>query len=176
MLIYKIICVLLIATTPVFAQQSHRNHDDIGAHETGQSQFAAIAEIVKILRDDASTDWENVNIQGLRDHLVDMDNVTTRSSVIVDEGKKNVTFTIKGAENVARSIQNMVNAHTPMLAATTEWIIVSNLVEDGAVMTITAPNNSIRNQILALGFYGLMTVGAHHQEHHLMIAKGHSPH
>ena len=62
MLIYKIICVLLIATTPVFAQQSHRNHDDIGAHETGQSQFAAIAEIVKILRDDASTDWENVNI------------------------------------------------------------------------------------------------------------------
>jgi len=27
-------------------------------------------------------------------------------------------------------------------------------------------------QIAALGFIGLMTIGAHHQEHHLMIARG----
>ena len=27
-------------------------------------------------------------------------------------------------------------------------------------------------QIQGLGFFGLMTIGAHHQEHHLMMAKG----
>ena len=31
-------------------------------------------------------------------------------------------------------------------------------------------------QIQGLGFFGLMTIGAHHQAHHLMMAKGAAPH
>ena len=77
----KIICVLLISTTSSIAQHSHGNHGDVGVRETGQAQFAAIAEIAEILRNDASTDWGKVNIQALRDHLVDMHNVTTGSTV-----------------------------------------------------------------------------------------------
>ena len=172
----KVICVLLISTTSSIAQHSHGNHDDVGVRETGQAQFAAIAEIVEILRNDASTDWGKVNIQALRDHLVDMHNVTTGSTVAVNETDKSVTFTITGTEDVTRSIQEMVPAHSPMLAAATNWVVKSDLIENGATMTIYGSNNSTRNQILGLGFFGLMTIGAHHQEHHLMIAMGRSPH
>ena len=49
--------------------------------ETGQSQFVAIAEIVSLLRNDPETDWSQVEIKALRDHLVDMDNVTTKALV-----------------------------------------------------------------------------------------------
>jgi hypothetical protein len=31
-------------------------------------------------------------------------------------------------------------------------------------------------RLKALGFIGLMTLGMHHQEHHLMIASGRGPH
>ena len=49
--------------------------------QPGQGAFAAIQEIVGILEADSSTDWSKVNIEALRQHLIDMDNVTLRSEV-----------------------------------------------------------------------------------------------
>src|SRR5665213_2414926 len=43
--------------------------------QPGQSAFAAIQEIVAILEADPKTDWSRVNIEALRQHLIDMDNV-----------------------------------------------------------------------------------------------------
>jgi hypothetical protein len=46
-------------------------------------------------------------------------------------------------------------------------------------MTVVARKTSdvnMTNRIRGLGFIGLMTTGAHHQEHHLMIAKGAGAH
>jgi hypothetical protein len=31
-------------------------------------------------------------------------------------------------------------------------------------------------KLRGLGLFGVLTVGMHHQEHHLMIARGDSPH
>src|SRR5438270_319404 len=46
---------------------------DTGAPtEPGQSAFAAIQEIVQILEGDSRTDWTKVNIEALRQHLIDM--------------------------------------------------------------------------------------------------------
>lgn len=44
--------------------------------ETGQSAFAAIQEIVAMLEADPKTDWSKVDIEALRQHLIDMNNVT----------------------------------------------------------------------------------------------------
>ncbi|NSX53333.1 hypothetical protein HRQ87_00795 [Sulfitobacter sp. 1151] len=132
--------------------------------------------MVAVLRDDPATDWERVDIQALRDHLVDMDNVTTGSAVVADEDGANVIFTITGDADVVASIQNMVTAHSPMLASETGWSVDSALIPYGAKMTITVTDDAERRQLLSLGFYGVMTIGAHHQGHHLMIAMGRSPH
>ncbi|WP_280955336.1 hypothetical protein [Cohaesibacter haloalkalitolerans] len=43
-------------------------------------------------------------------------------------------------------------------------------------MTITTSNKTELEKIKALGFYGVMTIGAHHQMHHLMMATGINPH
>ncbi|MFV2052365.1 hypothetical protein [Aliiroseovarius sp. YM-037] len=170
------LALLLLIAAPAQAQHTHGNHGSADVTETGQAQFASIAEIVTVIRDDPSTDWARVDIQALRDHLVDMDNVTTRSMVAVEEADASVIFTITGDAEVAQSIQNMVTAHTPMLAAETGWSVASALVADGAMMTITVSDDEQRHQVLGLGFYGVMTIGAHHQQHHLMIAKGDDPH
>lgn len=170
------LAILLLIAGPTQAQHAHGNHGNADVGETGQAQFASIAEIVTVLRDDASTDWARVDIQALRDHLVDMDKVTTRSVVTVEEADAHVIFTISGDVEVAHSIQKMVSAHSPMLEAETGWSVASALVADGATMTITASDDDQRDQVLGLGFFGVMTIGAHHQQHHMMIATGHDPH
>jgi hypothetical protein len=144
--------------------------------ETGQSQFAAIAEIVTLLRDDPKTDWGKIDIKALRDHLIDMDNVTTKASVERTFDGLGMTFMVKGDEEVAASIQRMVMAHSPMLQGSSDWTVIAQEMEDGAVMTVTVGTEEDMQQVLGLGFFGLMTIGAHHQQHHLMIATGRSPH
>ena len=44
----------------------------------GQEAFGTIQEIVRILESDPATDWSKVNIGALREHLIDMDEVTMR--------------------------------------------------------------------------------------------------
>ena len=41
----------------------------------GQDAFGAIQEIVQILQSDPKTDWSKVNIEALRQHLIDMNEV-----------------------------------------------------------------------------------------------------
>lgn len=151
-------------------------HPSRSPNETGQSQFAAIAEIVTLLRDDQNTDWAQVDIKALRDHLVDMDNVTTRASVERKVDGMSATFVVIGDQVVAASIRRMVLAHSPMLQGSSDWTVTAVEIEGGASMLVQVGSDEELNQVLGLGFFGLMTIGAHHQQHHLMIATGRSPH
>ena len=89
-------CLMLIAclapmaasAQPLGDHAMHHGHmtmmQDIGPAKpnpvhpakSGQSAFAAIQEIVSILEADPATDWSKVDIDALRQRLVDMNNVT----------------------------------------------------------------------------------------------------
>jgi len=43
-----------------------------GLQEGGQATFAALIENVGLLEQEAETDWDNVEIDALRTHLLDM--------------------------------------------------------------------------------------------------------
>lgn len=157
------------------ANAQHAHSSSI-PNETGQSQFAAIAEIVTLLRDDPDTNWARVDIKALRDHLIDMDNVTTNASVERTIEKRSVTFLITGDDVIAASIQRMVLAHGPMLQGSTGWTVIAEKQSEGATMLVQVGSQAEMTELLGLGFFGLMTIGAHHQRHHIMIASGRSPH
>ena len=57
----------IVMATPVAAQHAHSDtgHEMGGPQETGQSAFAALAEIVAILQADPETDWERADIAGI---------------------------------------------------------------------------------------------------------------
>lgn len=164
---------LMLMASSAMSQHAHRPDK---VTESGQSQFAAIAEIVALLRDDPMTEWKNVDIAALRDHLLDMDTVTTQASVEPTTKGLTITFKVTGNELVAPSIQRMVLAHSPMLQSAAGWSVVSKKQANGANMEITVKSQGDLDEVSGLGFFGVMTVGAHHQQHHLMIAKGNSPH
>jgi hypothetical protein len=54
--------------------------------------------------------------------------------------------------------------------------VTAGKMEGGASMLVQSGSEKKLNQVLGLGFFGLMIIGAHHQQHHLMIATGRSPH
>ena len=164
--------MLLVASTAM-AQHGHRESEIL---ETGQSQFAAIGEIVALLRDDPQTNWEQIDIDALRGHLMDMNNVMVKSAVVTTVSELSVTFTVTGDAIVAASIKRMIVAHSPMLQTATGWRVESEVLTDGATMTIDAESPGELNKITGLGFFGLMTIGAHHRQHHQMIASGQSSH
>jgi hypothetical protein len=140
--------------------------------ETGQSAFAAVAETVAILTADAATDWSKVRIDALRAHLVDMDNVTLRARVISDPLPGGARFRVTGTGDTIGSIQRLTRSHFTGENVRRGWAAASETTRGGAVVTVTSAKRAEAKRIQALGFFGILADGAHHQPHHLMIARG----
>ena len=148
---------------------------DVTPTHVGQSAFATIQEIVGILEADPKTDWSKVNIDALREHLIDMSNVTLAAKVKSEAIEGGRRFILSGKGDVKASIRRMMTAHAMQMNGTAGWFFSANETDRGAMLTVTVPAADM-NKLKALGFLGLMTRGMHNQQHHLMIARGDNPH
>ena len=93
-------------------------HDGVAGQPTmpGQDAFGAIQEVVQILEAEPSTDWSKVNIDALREHLIDMNEVTLHAAVaerVLDNG---VEIAVTGEGRTLEAIKRMVPAHVAELA------------------------------------------------------------
>ncbi len=140
--------------------------------EGGQAAFATIAEIVALLKNDPKTDWSRVNINALREHLVDMNELTLNTSVKTTLAAKSIAFNISGKGRAIRAIQNMVPAHSSVLRNGDLYNAAAELTDNGAIMRVEFANKQQLSEIKALGFYGLMATGSSHQVHHMQMALG----
>ena len=140
--------------------------------QAGQSAFSAIAEIVTMLENDPNTDWSSVNINTLRAHLVDMDELILNSTVVQRDSVGSIEFKVTGQDRTVKAIQSMVPAHARELAKMPDWKVEVSKMENGAILRVSGSGEATQAKIKALGFYGLMTIGAHHQPHHLAMATG----
>jgi len=144
--------------------------------EPGQSAFAAIQEIVAMLEADPTIDWSNVDIEALRQHLIDMSNVTLRAVVEASPSGDGMRFAVSGDGAVQDSIRRMVMAHAATMNGVDGFKLEAETSNIGAVLTVTPPDQASMVKLRALGFIGIMTIGEHHQEHHWMLANGKAPH
>ena len=174
---------VLAAGGLVFAQDpSHQDHDQhaYGGEAVlpimpGQEAFGTIQEIVRMLEADPATDWSKVNIGALREHLIDMDEVTMRarsSERALDNG---VEIAVTGEGRTLAAIKRMVPAHAQELNAL-GWSAATQILPNGVRLVVTTSDPHQVDKIKALGFMGIMVQGAHHQVHHLMMAKGEFTH
>lgn len=159
------------------AQHTHDMHSaEMGdtnlPTEGGQSTFAAMAEIVAMLMDDPDTDWSKVNISALREHLVNMNELTHNAKATQAKDGDVVVFTITGEGKTLRAIQSMVPAHAKELDKIEGWTVSAKTMPTGAVLTVASKSDTELAKIAALGFFGMMSIGAHHQPHHLAMATG----
>jgi hypothetical protein len=143
--------------------------------EPGQAAFAAIQEIVQILESDPRSDWSKIDIEALRQHLIDMNNVTLEAQIKNENIDGGMLFTVTGEGRVRDSIRRMVSAHAATMSGVDAWQFSAADIEGGATFRVLVPPRDLP-KLRSLGFIGVMTRGMHHQEHHLMLARGEHPH
>ena len=76
----------------------------------GQDAFGAIQEIVRILEADPKTDWSKVNLEALRQHLIDMSEVTLKADAVTKPIDGGIEVTVTGTGRTVEAIQRMVPA------------------------------------------------------------------
>ena len=170
------------APLTAIAGSSSKHHSmmetsEVQAAQTGgQAAFAEIAQITAELRADPSTDWTKVDIDGLRDHLIDMNNVTLHANVSAEPTQQGAIFTVTGkTADIVQSIQNMTEAHGMMMAGEGfSW--ATEVQSDGTIVTVEAADENGAAMIQGLGLFGLMTLGDHHANHHRLMARGVNAH
>jgi hypothetical protein len=143
----------------------------------GQDAYAAIAEVVRILEADRATDWSKVDLESLRQHLIDMNDVTLRSMVKQLPVPGGAAFEVTGVGRTAEAIRRMLTAHAPMLAMLPDYSATAEQIPGGVRLTVRSKasgDSATEARIRGLGFIGMLTVGAHHTVHHLAIARGHA--
>jgi hypothetical protein len=142
----------------------------------GQDAFGAIQEIVRILEADSTTDWSKVNLEALRQHLIDMNEVTLRANAapaLIDGG---LTISITGEGRTLGAIQRMIPDHAQELDQMNGWHARTETLPDGVRLTVTSSDPKEVAHIRGLGFIGLLVSGSHHQPHHLAMAKNEMVH
>lgn len=137
----------------------------------GQEAFGTIQEVVQILEADPTTDWSKVNIAALREHLIDMNEVTLRAVATEQALENGVEIAVTGEGRTLQAIRRMVPAHVGELVKI-GWDAKTEDLPNGVKLSVTTNDPKQVNKLRALGFMGIMVQGGHHQPHHLMMAKG----
>ena len=174
---------IVAASALVFAQdRSHMDHARHvhGSEATvptmpGQEAFGTIQEVVRILEADPATDWSKVKIGALREHLIDMEEVTMRARAVERALADGVEITVTGEGRTRTAIKRMIPAHAHELAAL-GWSARTEERPDGVKLVVSSSDPRQIVKIKALGLMGIMVQGAHHQQHHLAIARGELSH
>jgi hypothetical protein len=133
-----------------------------------------MAEVVRTLEADAATDWSKVDMERLRQHLIDMDEVVLRASVKATQVPGGLSMDVTGEGRTVRSIRDMVIPHAAELDGMPAWSAKAEPIPDGVRLIVAArdaadPKTAAR--IRGLGFAGLLVQGGHHGPHHLAMAR-----
>lgn len=142
----------------------------------GQDAFGAIGEVVAMLEADPATDWSKVDLDALRRHLIDMNEVALNAEAVSKPIDGGIAIRVTGSGRTLAAIGRMVPMHAAEIDGLNGWSAKASPLDDGALLTVTSNNPKEVQHIRGLGFAGLMVSGAHHQAHHLAMAKGEPMH
>ena len=186
----KGIMILAVCTLPfsvgALLQEEPATHTDHRQMMSGSSPltmpgnmlFGTIQEVIRQLEADTNTDWTKVDLEALRQHLIDMHHFTMNVEVvskspIADGVKIVIEPTVPEA---TPSLQRALQAHPPMLRMEKGWTMDVTENGDQFTLEVTTGDPGEIAKVRGLGYIGLMATGAHHTKHHWSIARGMNPH
>ena len=174
---FAVATAISLVAIPANAQMDHRSHNMAtpAASPAGQDAFAAISAVIALLEADSTTNWSKVNIEALRQHLIVMNDVTLGARSAQSAVPGGARMDVTGDGRIATSIRAMLHAHAPELDAMGAYRTRVEDIPGGARLTVTAAtagDAATEARIRGLGFIGLLTLGAHHAQHHVAIARG----
>jgi hypothetical protein len=139
----------------------------------GQDAFGAISEVVALLDADPHTDWSRVDLERLRQHLIDMNEVVLRAQIAQHAVPGGLVMNVTGSGRTERAIRAMLVPHAAELDQL-GYVARTETIPRGVRLTVIAKTDDARAvaRLRGLGFIGLLAEGAHHAPHHLAMARG----
>ncbi len=167
------------STAARMAQHHHHEmpqnaREEIPAAPTmaGQDAFGAVQEVVRNLEADPRTDWSKVDLEALRQHLIDMNELVLNADAVAKEIEGGLEIAVTGSGRTLAAIERMIPAHAAEIDGLNFWRARTAPLSNGVLLTVTSGHSQQVQHIRGLGFIGLLVSGAHHQGHHLAIARG----
>jgi hypothetical protein len=145
--------------------------------ESGTDPFATLQEVIAALESNTNTSWEKVNIEALRLHLVEMQDMTINVDVKqrhIDNGFQAVV--LPTTSRAVKSLTRVLSGHPAQMKAETGWDMQVQINNSVFTLTVTTDNAKDVAKIRGLGYIGVMAYGNHHQPHHWAMASGDNPH
>ena len=105
----------------VLAQTAHTHQQGTVPTMPGQDAFGTVQEIVQILEADPKTDWSKVNLEALRQHLIDMNEVTLKAEAAPKHIDGGLEITITGNDRTLVAIQRMIPAWVETMNGHQGW-------------------------------------------------------
>lgn len=109
---------------------------------SGQGAFAAVQEVVRLLDADPNTDWSKVNLEALRQHLIDMNEVALRANAAATPIPGGLEIAMTGEGRTLTAIQRMVPAHARELNRMNGWSAKAMLLPNGVRLTVTSTDRA----------------------------------
>lgn len=156
---------------------AYEGHSTPSLQEPGQSIFGTVQEAVRMLEQDSTTDWSEVDVDRLRRHLIDMHNVALHVRLLEKQPLEHgVRIAVRPTTDSARaSLRRVLSAHPAMLKQEAGWNMNVSWNDEEAVFRVRDPSGRAVQKIRALGYMGVLAYGAHHQRHHWMLVRGQQP-
>lgn len=161
------------------ADASHTHESaDMPLQAPGHAIFGTVQEAIQALEADPETDWSAVDVEALRQHLIDMHhaalNVAVDEQAAIDNG---VRLVIRPTtDEAAGALQRVLSAHPTMLQQETGWQMDVTPDNNRFILHVTDPSGTEADKIRGLGYIGLLAYGPHHQHHHWMMVRDAAPH
>ena len=189
-----VLCALLLVgvSGPVQAQHNHAHPSESEAMSSdaspmsgstvlqapGQAVFGAVQEALRRLEADSTTDWSQVDVARLRQHLLDMHRVAVHVTVEKKTSIENgVRLRVRPTTEAARaSLDRVLDAHPHMVKQEAGWTMTVEEANGAYVLRTTTDDPEETAKIRALGYMGLLAYGQHHQRHHWHLVNGKHPH
>lgn len=146
--------------------------------EAGNDVFGTLQEAITALSNDSTTDWRQVDVEKLRQHLLDMGDMTINVEIVSRQDNP-AGLEVVIAPTTARAkqaLQRVLSAHPKQLEQETGWDMQVTRQNDQYRLAVTTKNTQEIDKIRGLGYIGLMASGTHHQTHHWAMVKGANPH
>jgi len=182
--------VAMIIAIPMASAHMHRanmSHAAMMGHntaltqvvltESGTDPFATLQEVISALEANSDTNWDKVNIEALRVHLVEMQDMTINVDVKqqhIDNGFQAVVTPT--TNRAVKSLTRVLSGHPMQMKVETGWDM--QVQNNNGVFTLTVTTKKAHDiaKIRGLGYIGVMAYGNHHQPHHWAMASGENPH
>lgn len=144
----------------------------------GNALFGTIQEVITSLDADPDTDWTKVDLEALRQHLIDMENFSSHVDVLsqTDTDKGSLIVIQPTTEAARGSLTRALAAHPGMLNQETGWTMTVSAVGLTYELSVETDKSEEIARLRGLGYIGVMALGDHHQVHHWLMASGADPH